>query len=232
MHSGYDGVKFYGRNDLSVGWQLEKAEPIIEAFSVEKRVGTINEILELFNTQELLEIGVKLPKWSDKGVSIRDYQRIYNYDLKVCDTIDELIELITERNEGDGLCRILTGPGWGTKEDIVIQNKTFHWSTKNTDWLDSKTVQTTIVSIHKSQGFDLNYAGVIFGKEVFYDKDNEVLMVDKRELRDNHIKSSGNKEMRQFIVNIYLTLMTRGIKGTYVYAVDKDLQDYLRKYFG
>lgn len=67
MHSEYDGVKFYGRNDLSVGWQLEKAEPIIEAFSVEKKVGTINEILELFNTQELLEVGVKLPKWSDEA---------------------------------------------------------------------------------------------------------------------------------------------------------------------
>ena len=65
MHSEYDGVKYYGRNDLSVGWELEKAEPIIEVFSAEKKVETINEIIELFNIRELLGIGVKLPKWSD-----------------------------------------------------------------------------------------------------------------------------------------------------------------------
>ena len=67
MHSEYDGVKFYGRNDLSVGWQLEKTEPIIEVFSAENKDRSINEILELFNTQEILEIGVKLPKWSDEA---------------------------------------------------------------------------------------------------------------------------------------------------------------------
>ena len=169
---------------------------------------------------------------SDRAVSIRNYRRIENYDLRVCYTLDELFELIVARNESEGLCRVLTGPGWGTNEDIIIQGKTYHWSTKDSDWSNNEVVRTSIVSIHKTQGFDLNYAGVIFGKEVFYDKVTGEFEVNKKELRDNHAKSSGDEEMRQYVINIYLTLMTRGIEGTYVYALDKNLQEYLRKYFG
>lgn len=43
--------------------------------------------------------------------------------------------------------------------------------------------------------------------------------------------SAGDDNMRQYILNIYLTLMTRGIEGTYIYAVDEDLRKYLHKFF-
>ena len=36
--------------------------------------------------------------------------------------------------------------------------------------------------------------------------------------------------MRQYLLNIYLTLMTRGINGTYVYAVDDNLREYLKNF--
>ncbi|MDD6978839.1 MAG: DUF2075 domain-containing protein, partial [Firmicutes bacterium] len=39
------------------------------------------------------------------------------------------------------------------------------------------------------------------------------------------------EQLTQYLKNIYLTLMTRGIKGTYIYICDDDLREYLRKYF-
>ena len=66
MRTDYDGVKFYSRYDMSVGWELKKAEPIIIDFSAEKKIEDINEILELFNIQQLFEIGVALPEWNDE----------------------------------------------------------------------------------------------------------------------------------------------------------------------
>ena len=85
------------------------------------------------------------------------------------------------------------------------------------------------IFIHKIQGFDLNYAGVIFGKEMYYDDSEKRILVNKKELRDSRTKGMGDDNMLQYLINIYLTLMTRGIKGTYVYAVDSKLNDYLKE---
>ena len=88
----------------------------------------------------------------------------------------------------------------------------------------------TVLSIHKSQGFDLNYAGVIFGKEIFYDQSLGRVMINKKELKDPMTKSDGDDIMRQNVLNMYLTLMTRGIKGTFVYAVDDSMRNYLKEF--
>lgn len=166
-----------------------------------------------------------------RGINTKDFERIENYDLKVVNHVEELFEMIANRNESDGLSRVVTGPGWAANKPISINDREFQWSSKNTDWTDRNTVLTTIASIHKSQGFDLNYAGVIFGNEVYYDTLNKLVRVNKKEVRDNRVKSSGTRKMREFVSNIYLTLMTRGIKGTYVFAVDNNLQEYLKTFF-
>ncbi len=76
----------------------------------------------------------------------------------------------------------------------------------------------------------MNYTGVIFGKEIYYDKAHGRVEVNKHELMDNFVKPNGDEAMRQYVLNIYLTLMTRGIHGTYVYAVDDDLRNYLKSF--
>lgn len=159
-------------------------------------------------------------------LSIRDYKKIKNYQAKVTDSIKELFDMISSKNEEEGLCQVVCGPGWGIEENIVIENQEYHWAGERKGKGDSNL----ILSIHKSQGFDLNYAGVIFGKEIYYDKEKKRVEVNKRELKDNFTKSGGDESMRQYLLNIYLTLMTRGIAGTYVYAVDEDLREYLKKF--
>lgn len=76
----------------------------------------------------------------------------------------------------------------------------------------------------------MNYAGVIFGKEIYYDLEKKRVEVNRKELRDSFTKSEGEASMRQYLLNIYLTLMTRGINGTYVYAVDDNLREYLKNF--
>lgn len=66
MCPDYDGVKFYGRNDMSVGWYLKKSEPIIESFYPDNIIKDINAIMELFNVQKLFEADILLPEWSDE----------------------------------------------------------------------------------------------------------------------------------------------------------------------
>lgn len=160
-----------------------------------------------------------------KELGIKEYQKISDYELVVTDSVSELVSLIAEKDAELGLCRLVTGPGWKREEKILIDDKEFSWVGDSDDI-------GKLYSIHKIQGFDLNYAGVIFGKEVCYDIEAECIKVNRSNLGDNFVNAQDEDEMLRYVLNIYLTLMTRGIKGTFVYAVDDGLRAYLKRFLG
>ena len=63
MVENYNAIKYYSNNDMSIGYSLEQAEPVINAFDPAKEYTDINEVIELFNIQELMDSGVLLTKW-------------------------------------------------------------------------------------------------------------------------------------------------------------------------
>ncbi len=74
-----------------------------------------------------------------------------------------------------------------------------------------------------------------------YENDHIVTDYTKRAKTDQSLKGinkiskekgieEANKMADTIIKNTYRTLMTRGMKGCYVYCVDKKLQEYLTKY--
>lgn len=65
MRPDYDGIKYYGKNDMSIGWELENSEEKLQGFSSESKVKNVNEAIELFNIAQLLDTGVRLRKWDD-----------------------------------------------------------------------------------------------------------------------------------------------------------------------
>lgn len=162
----------------------------------------------------------------------KDYRPINNYELRIFDNIDDFLVAMSRKEQENSLCSIVAGPSWtlreGTEKDIIIEDKSFRWYTGQKE---AKNGQRFLRSIHKIQGFDLNYAGVIFGEDLFYDSANGCISVNKKANKDSRTKSSGDDAMRQYLLNIYLTLMTRGIDGTYVYASDKNLREYLKQFF-
>lgn len=64
MRPEYDEIKFYSASDLSIGYSLSKAVPILEAFTPEREYTDINEILEFYNIQQLINVAY-LPEWDD-----------------------------------------------------------------------------------------------------------------------------------------------------------------------
>ena len=70
---------------------------------------------------------------------------------------------------------------------------------------------------------------MIIGPELSYNPINHKLIVHKDKYMDFNGKRTieSTEELHSYIVNIYKTLLTRGIRGTYVHAVDKELQNYL-----
>src|SRR5699024_10080694 len=82
------------------------------------------------------------------------------------------------------------------------------------------------------QGYDLNYTGVIFGPEISYDPQTKEIFVIEENYFDKNGKQSitDPEELKDFIINIYKTILLRGIRGTYIYVCDLELRKYLAQY--
>ena len=96
--------------------------------------------------------------------------------------------------------------------------------------------------IHTAQGYDLNYVGVLFGPEIDYSPDKGIIIKEKLIKDTNSIgtnfsgltpqeKEEKKEALKSYILNAYKVMMTRGIKGCYVYAYNKGLKDYLSGLF-
>ncbi len=162
-----------------------------------------------------------------------------NYEFTLFDSIDDMVALLKQKNEQFGLSRLIAGYAWpwvskkdSSLFDINIEGTQLRWNSTNTDWINTKGSEDEVGCIHTTQGYDLNYTGIIFGEEISYDKFNDTIVINKDNYFDRNGKQSINSsdELKQYILNIYKTIMLRGIKGTFVYACNKSLRDYLAEH--
>ena len=102
------------------------------------------------------------------------------------------------------------------------------WNSTAQDWVNSPNAINEVGCIHTVQGYDLNYVGVIIGPEFSYNKKENQFFVNRDKYYDINGKGgvTDQKELKRYIINIYKTLMTRGIKGTYLYIVNEDLREF------
>jgi len=181
--------------------------------------------------------------FSEAGPRTKDFR---GYDLRFFESFKDMRSEILRLDAEHGLSRLLAGFAWEWKTkrnpnlfDIELEGIQLRWNQTVTDWVSSPTSPQEVGSIHTIQGYDLNYAGVIIGNDIGYDP------VQKRVFlrRDNYFDKKGkennpvlgieysDEDVLQFVLNIYKVLLTRGIKGTFVYVCDPELREYLRNKF-
>jgi hypothetical protein len=168
-----------------------------------------------------------------------------NYDLIVFDNFNDLHKELEKREKEFGLCRMIAGYSWPWKSnpkqnpppdpsttDIDLDGLSFKWNSTDKDWINSSNAFYEIGCIHTTQGYDLNYSAVIFGREINYDKNTNEITIDPSKYFDINGKKgiSDSDTLKTYIINIYKTIMYRGIKGTYVYAYNEELKDYLKEH--
>lgn len=177
-----------------------------------------------------------------------------NYDFKIFDDVSEMVENIKNKDKEYGLCRNIAGYAWkwnskGKRNpmqspssevkrnldsgiyDIEIDGNKYIWNSQPTDWINSSNSVNEIGSIHTTQGFDLNYTGLIIGNELKYDLENKKFVVDRSNYYDAKGKAdTTDEELLRYLLNIYQTMMLRGMLGTYIYVCDPGLREYLKKY--
>ena len=99
-------------------------------------------------------------------------------------------------------------------------------------WASRPGTENEIGSYFTIQGFDLNYAGVIIGPSVSYDEEHDCLKFITKYSQDQKVDVNAAKESgldKVFIRNQLNVLLTRGVHGLYLFAVDPILQKQLRK---
>jgi DUF2075 family protein len=176
-----------------------------------------------------------------------------SYEFALFDDFNRMRREIRERDGEVGLSRLVAGYAWEwrskeieTKDgkkvrrasfDIEIEGTKLCWNgEKAVDWISSANALEEVGSIHTVQGYDLNYVGVIIGPDLRFDPVKKRLYAVRKSYFDKKGKENNNMLGRKvsdddlllYITQIYGVLMTRGIRGTYVYACDPELREYLR----
>ena len=193
--------------------------------------------------------------WLDRVLDIKDTANFdidgFDYDFRVLDDPNEVRRLIEEKNKINNKSRMVAGYCWNwisegknnsNVHDIQIPDYNFEmsWNLGNSiTWaIDSESVNE-VGCIHTCQGLEFDYIGVIIGDDLRYEKNHIVTDYTKRAKTDtslNGIKKIAkeygqevaNKIADNIIKNTYRTLMTRGMKGCYVYCINKELAEYFK----
>ena len=173
------------------------------------------------------------------------------FDFKIFDTPNDLYGAILEKNSPPQMtARLCAGFCWpwssdldksgNLVKDVHIGDFAMPWETKDTikkipegyvkwyEWAYKPEGIKQVGCIYTAQGFEFDYIGVIVGKDLIYNNYTGLIETDIKASEDPVLKRSGPK-VDEYIRNIYRVLMSRGMKGCYVYFCDKPLRHYVEQ---
>lgn len=174
-------------------------------------------------------------RFTDENFKYQDQ----NYDLLLFDNFSDFVDQLRKKNEQHKLSRFIAGYAWPwisqkDKEayDIEIENIKFKWNSTAIDYINSDQSASEVGCIHTTQGYDLNYAAIIFGPEIVYNPISKEIEVIKENYKDRNGSATirDEKKLKEYIINIYKTIMLRGILGCYIYACDENLRNYFKQH--
>lgn len=169
-----------------------------------------------------------------------------DFDFRIFSSPTELDLAIREKALSGHSARMMAGYCWpwsdpkddGTlPNDVVIGKFARPWNAKPDAGRLAKGIPKSnlwayqaggidqIGCIYTAQGFEFDYAGVIFGDDLRYDPATNTWLADKTKNCDGTVKRSGPALVR-LLQNTYRVLLSRGIKGCYVCFLDKETEKY------
>jgi len=189
--------------------------------------------------------------WVDHNLQIQDTANFDGWDgdafeFSFVDDPHSLNAKIIEKCSQGYKARLLAGFAWPwTSEsdgnpnaevnDVVIEEHDFSmpWNSRRDQysWAIDETKQNQIGCVHTSQGLEFDYVGVIIGNDLRYNPLTKEIYASYGDYYDSTGKKGLKEnpvELTKLVKNIYKVLLSRGMKGCFLYCRDKNLQDYLR----
>ncbi|AZZ37450.1 AAA family ATPase [Bdellovibrio sp. qaytius] len=190
--------------------------------------------------------------WLDNSLDIRPTANLtindLNYDFKVFDNPSKMFDAIKSKNTNNK-ARLVAGYCWDwiSKKspksfDITFPDFKFamKWNLAEAVmlWVIKKDSINEIGCIHTCQGLELDYVGVIIGPDLIVRNKKIITSYQARAKTDQSLKGikkmastnmlGAKKLADEIIKNTYRTLMTRGMKGCYIFSEDAETRQYFQ----
>lgn len=190
--------------------------------------------------------------WVDNTLDIRRtanvlWKREDPYEFRVMDSVEALEKVIREKSQ-EGSARLVAGFCWpwsapagdGTLvSDVKVGAWSMPWNAKpdagrlaagipkSNFWASDPGGLNQVGCVYTAQGFEFDYVGIIFGRDLRYDWDKNDWVGDKTNSHDSVVKRSGDQFL-DLVKNTYRVLFTRGIKGCYVHFMDEGTRKFFQ----
>ena len=188
--------------------------------------------------------------WLDQVLEISETANTHlstkDYDFQVFNDPNALHSAILEKNSSNR-ARVVAGYCWPwlskktpSAYDIVIGNYKRQWNLDQDGslWIIAENSVEQVGCIHTCQGLEVDYIGVIIGPDLIVRNGKVVTNPSARDRYDKSIRgyksllradpAFADQIATRIIKNTYKTLMTRGMKGCYVFCTDQETADHFR----
>jgi DUF2075 family protein len=227
-----------------------------EIMMIEQQAALAGAIVERFELTSQFRCGGSddYIAWLDQALGVHidtaNYFSRDKFDFQIFDSPVELHEAIKEKNKVNNKSRVVAGYCWDwisksnpKLSDITIEEfgykATWNLTSDGSEWIISTTSVDEVGCIHTCQGLEVDYIGVIIGRDLMVVDDSLTTNPSARAKTDRSL-AGYKKELKKDLIgaeikadeiirNTYRTLMTRGMKGCYVYFVDPATAEHFRK---
>lgn len=171
-----------------------------------------------------------------------------DFDFDIVDSPEELEAVIRSCNDGSRTARLVAGYSWPWSEptpegrlvdDVRIGSWSAPWNArpdagrlaegipKSHLWAREPGGIDQVGCIYTAQGFEFDYVGVLWGRDLVYRPRQG--WVGRLEFSyDSGLKRGTSPErFTELVKNTYRVLLSRGLRGCYVYFEDEQTRDFI-----
>ncbi|MBN1182279.1 MAG: DUF2075 domain-containing protein [Bacteroidales bacterium] len=248
IRSAKTSVFFIDDNQRVRKQEIGSSESIIQA--AEKISASVDEVQLLSQFRCMGSNDYLL--WIESVLGHNDESRILKknniFDFAIYDSPELLYGKLKEKEaEKPNSARLVAGYCWPWNDpkpdgtlvnDVKIGNFEMPWETKGEHgaghypawyhWAFKPNGFEQVGCIYTAQGFEFDYIGVIIGNDLKFNPVTDLLEGNIAGTADPTLKSD-SANFDKYVRNIYRVLLTRGMKGCYVYFVNKEIEQYFRK---
>ncbi len=194
-------------------------------------------------------------KWVDNTLEMARTPQVLwpaddEFDFRVAGSIKELDMLIRGRAGEGATARLVAGFCWPWSDpdtagelepDVRVGDWSMPWNAKaetgrlapgipkSDFWASDPRGIDQVGCVYTAQGFEFDYVGVIFGPDLVYRTLDGGWVGQRDQSHDHRIVRSGVTEPQftDFVKSTYRVLLTRGLRGCYVYFMDAPTRDFV-----
>lgn len=205
---------------------------------------------QIFEIDILTQSKIKYIEWIRTIFIPNGERRVYAkkevFELRLFDSVEKMVEALELKQKLNDYnrIRILAGSCWSNFSSenheqvnyVRIDDFSIPWFSYSLNsreeasyqWATAKDGLSQVGDIYLSNGYEFDYVGVIIGDDVFYDEKTDRLRVNETKIL--LLKFDNVTEIEQYVFNLYLTLISRGVKGCYIYFMDKKAGIHFRQW--